>query len=369
MNKPQPKATLVSPRASGAVSDVRALLRSMLDAVEPELDRVSAAMRGAIRDAAEGFLAQMVEEHLETGGKRTRARLALAAGSALGVESDALVPWAAACELLHNATLVHDDIQDGDRIRRGEPALWVRHGRAQAINAGDALLLLPMTVLEAADALDDGLRWRLTACLTRRALATASGQAAEIRLPTSVLREAAEAWGAWLDAARGKSGQLFALPIEGAALVAGWEPGLARVLGDRLTELGVLYQIHDDVLGLFAERSGRVPGSDVREGKITSLVAVALERAEHRRPVREMLERAPEITDEDVRRLGQHFVASGTLRTLVERARVSTRRLIDEPTLAHTPELAAIVARLAASLQQSLDELLQRQSPRVSARV
>src|SRR5215211_7540453 len=70
----------------------------------------------------------MVRRHLATGGKRIRARLALAAMEALDEPREAGVAWAAACELLHNATLVHDDLQDGDRVRRGRPTVWALHG-------------------------------------------------------------------------------------------------------------------------------------------------------------------------------------------------------------------------------------------------
>ena len=82
-------------------------------------------------------LGPIVRQHLETGGKRLRARLALAATEALGHQRADAISWAAACELLHNATLIHDDVQDGDRVRRGEPTVWVRHGIPQAINAGE----------------------------------------------------------------------------------------------------------------------------------------------------------------------------------------------------------------------------------------
>ena len=88
-------------------------------------------------------LGAILWEHVNTGGKRLRARLALASCQALGGTREQAVAWAAACELLHNATLIHDDLQDGDEVRRGREALWVRHGAAQAINAGDLALMLP----------------------------------------------------------------------------------------------------------------------------------------------------------------------------------------------------------------------------------
>ena len=93
--------------------------------------------------------AAIAGEHLSTGGKRLRARLAMETGVRLGAEGKEMVPWAAACELLHNATLVHDDLQDGDRVRRGHPTMWVKHGAAQAINAGDLMLMPSCAVINA----------------------------------------------------------------------------------------------------------------------------------------------------------------------------------------------------------------------------
>ena len=95
----------------------------------------------------EDFLRQQFEDnsaidkmalyHLRTGGKRLRGRLALCAAKDQSVNPEQALLWAAACELLHNATLIHDDIQDNDPIRRGQPSLWKKFGVAQAINVGD----------------------------------------------------------------------------------------------------------------------------------------------------------------------------------------------------------------------------------------
>ena len=84
------------------------------------------------------------------------------------------VPWAAAVELLHNATLIHDDIQDGDQVRRGQPTTWVRHGQAQAINAGDLLLMLPLALSQLQTS--DSVRWQLSWRLADQAASIVRGQ-------------------------------------------------------------------------------------------------------------------------------------------------------------------------------------------------
>ena len=116
-----------------ALKHARALVSSLLDQGDL-LAMVESRMIDLAGDRARDPGARMVREHLDTGGKRLRARLAIAACQALGGRAEDAIDWAAAVELLHNASLVHDDIQDGDRTRRGKPALWARYGPAQAIN-------------------------------------------------------------------------------------------------------------------------------------------------------------------------------------------------------------------------------------------
>ena len=84
---------------------------------------------------------------LGTGGKRLRAILPLVIAQALGEDPAKLVPFGAACEMLHNATLVHDDVQDGDDERRGAPTVWKRYGLPAAINCGDAMFYYALSLL------------------------------------------------------------------------------------------------------------------------------------------------------------------------------------------------------------------------------
>jgi geranylgeranyl pyrophosphate synthase len=206
-------------------------------------------------------LGGLVREHLEAGGQRMRARLALAAIEALGGDRIEGAPWAAACELLHNATLVHDDLQDGDEVRRGRPALWATHGVAHAINVGDLLLMLPIGAV-ARLRTDDAVRWRLSRAIVERAEETVRGQALELDLCTDQIVDRQE----WATTARGKSGALLALPVEGAALLCGLSASTAKSLAQPFATLGVLYQAWDDAADLFGA-TGREPGADLREGK------------------------------------------------------------------------------------------------------
>lgn len=212
-------------------------------------------------------LGVIAREHLTTGGKRLRARLALATMEALGGDRQAAVPWAAATEMLHNATLVHDDLQDGDAVRRGQPAVWARHGVNQAINVGDLMLILPWRALEHLDC-DPGRQWLLARQLARCAEEVVRGQSAELDL----LPRRRLDWEAYREAAEGKTAALFALPIYGSCVLAGCDPAEASVYARELRSVGTLFQIADDVLDLYGDKGRGEPGADLREGKVSALV-------------------------------------------------------------------------------------------------
>jgi len=214
---------------------------------------------------------QMLLQHLSTGGKRIRARLALATIEALGGERSQAVAWAAAVELLHNASLIHDDIQDGDRMRRGEPTLWARHGMAQAINAGDILLMLPFLAINEVNA-SALVRSQLSVLLARRAADTVSGQIEELEM----LSEQRLSFAEYVATVRKKTGELLALSVEGAVVIAGRDPEEARAIAESFIDLGTLFQLQDDILDLYGDKGRGHVGSDLYEGKVSGLVVAHL---------------------------------------------------------------------------------------------
>lgn len=270
----------------------------------------------ALADEYDGPAGQMAVEHLRTGGKRIRARIALRAVSALGGDAEPAVPWAVACELIHNASLVHDDVQDGDRMRRDKPALWAVHGMAQAISVGDLMLMLPTCALEHLD-VDDGLRWALARLIARHGAETARGQSAEIALRDRTWVTASE----YEHAAAGKTAGLFALPIEGAARLAGCTADEAERLAAPFARLGLLYQMQDDVIDLYGDKGRGEIGADLREGKVSALVAAHMElHPVDRLWLHEILRRPREQTCADVvAEVSQRFVDGGALEAVLNR--------------------------------------------------
>jgi len=313
-------------------------LRSAAGLAEVEATMLRLAV-GSRLDVAGGIASEV----LRTGGKRLRARLALAAGEALGVERSRLVAWAAACELLHNATLVHDDIQDGDRERRGSPTAWARHGVGQAINAGDLLLMLPMLAVGEIDA-PPAARARLYEAVAQAAARTARGQSEEMALPD--LDE--PAWEDWVWAAEGKSGALLGLPVQGAAILAGLDERTANALGEAFTRAGVLYQLQDDLLDLSLEKGKGRRAADLHEGKINALIVahLALHPAEARTTLAFL--RTPTLRSDaaGVASLVERLHEGGAVAFVQEQLGLWADAVREEPTLRAVPDLAAVAEEL-----------------------
>lgn len=309
-----------------------------------EVELLMARLAGGDRLERTGV---MVQEHLSTGGKRIRARLALSAAAALGAPRARAIGWAAACELLHNATLIHDDIQDGDLIRRGQPTTWVRHGVPQAINAGDLLLMLPFLAVTCDLALEPAVQAGLSRGLAEHAARTVRGQSEEMDLLGGAHLDRVP----YLRAVRGKTGGLFALPVEGAALIAGFDEAEARLLGETFTELGVLFQLQDDVLDLYGDKGRGLPGSDLKEGKVSALVVAHLERVPEDRAWLLNLLRAPrDLTPQrEVEEAIRRFRASGALHDVLDEIHAITERVRLDPHLAELPALHSLALELATA--------------------
>jgi geranylgeranyl diphosphate synthase type I len=304
-------------------------------------------MRRLAAEQGAEALGGIVQEHLETGGKRLRARLALAATEALGGEAATAVGWAAACELLHNATLVHDDLQDGDRQRRGRPTVWITHGAEQAINAGDLLFLLPLVAIDVVP-IEAGQRWDLARAFAARGLSVIRGQGEELSLARAGRTELQ----AYIQTVTGKTSGLFELPVEGAGIVAGRTPAEASSLAAGFRPLGVLFQLQDDVLDLYGDKGREAPGADIREGKISGLVVEHLARyPEERGSLLELLARPRgETSDAEVADVIERFRSGGALRAVVDRIQETAREVETDSTLASESELAALARELVDAM-------------------
>lgn len=312
---------------------------------------------GLLRDVEleSSTVATMLAYHLQTGGKRLRAILPLMVAEALGVERERMIPFGAACELIHNATLVHDDLQDGDRIRRGEATVWAHYGEAQAINLGDALLYLAPLCLERFGG-DDGAKWRAAQRIFRDILQVIDGQEREFSLQGALVeREAYERM------VVGKTSGLFALPLAGAAELCGADEELVRGLEEAARELGVLFQIQDDVLDLFGEKGRAERGADIREGKISMLVVAFKECAagdEFERLVGILEKDREATTDAEVRWAIDAIRGQGALSRALESIEERRAKVLANRSFKDYPEIKNLMEGLVEIFLRPISNLM-----------
>jgi len=269
-------------------SDVEVLsaaLQSMREEVNHELQRlIDEEVKGGA-----GEVALEAGRVLNAGGKRLRPLLFLLAYKlAGGTKQEEVMPLALAFELIHTATLVHDDINDDARHRRGIPTIHAQAGQAKAVIAGDWLFVHGFAL---------GGRYS-EQIVTVIARCCADIAVSEFHQLDHVLNLATSPED-YLAIVRGKTAGPFAAGCYTAGLVAGLSKEQAEALRVFGMELGIAFQLVDDLLDLRGdERMGKPRGADVYEGKMTLplIHALTLSHGQHRTRLSELIET---FTDDD----------------------------------------------------------------------
>jgi geranylgeranyl diphosphate synthase type I len=237
---------------------------------------------------------------LDRGGKRIRPALTFLACECVGGKREDAVAAAASVELLHNMTLVHDDIEDNSKLRRGKPCIHKIYGVPTAINAGDAMLI---KVFEIANSsiIPEHNRHQLVSYLAKRAYQITWGQAFEF----SLWRRKEFSEDEVIRLLKYKTGALTRLSTEAGAISAGAEEQLLKVLGEFGETIGIAFQIVDDLLNIQGDvkEYGKEIGGDIREGKKTILAAhlLSVARPSDRRVFASLLGKKS-ISKTDIRR-------------------------------------------------------------------
>lgn len=205
------------------------------------------------------------------GGKRFRPALLLAIGETFGAASNLLLRTACALELIHTYSLIHDDLpsMDDDDLRRGRATCHVKFGEATAILAGDALQALAFQTIAEDESLNASLRVQLISELARAA-GTPSGMVAGQALDLEA--ESRDVSGAELELIHHqKTGALIRAAARSGAMIAGADQRELAAVTEYAANLGLLFQITDDLLDVTAtvEDLGKTPGKDARSSKAT----------------------------------------------------------------------------------------------------
>ena len=253
-----------------------------MDPLKPYLTDVESEMRRLVTSHTRGpdLMYGMMRYHLGwvdrdfrpvdlPAGKHIRPLILLLASEAQGGNWQQALPAAAAIELLHNFTLIHDDIEDGDQLRRGRPTLWSIWGVPQAINAGDAMFTISYRGLLRLP--DRGVSAERTVaaaqCYAEAVLHITEGQCRDIEFETDDQIGEAQ----YLTMISGKTAALIGLAAEVGAVIAGAGDEHRAALRDFGESLGKAFQMYDDLLGLWgdSEKTGKPVGSDLVKRKKT----------------------------------------------------------------------------------------------------
>ena len=227
----------------------------------------------SLQENCSDLLLKMGEDHFATYGKLLRPRLVYRLSAALGPPDqdhrDFLPRWAAAIEVLHNATLIHDDLQDGDQNRRGRATIWKAYGANQAINLGDLLILLAPQIFLKGKLPADRLR-ELSMLFSTMACKIVNGQSFEAQINSLRLTEDLES--AYFRCISQKTSALFSALAEGVCIVHNLPRINRELIGDLFLQIGNLFQVQDDVLDLYGDKQRQQVACDLREGKVSFIV-------------------------------------------------------------------------------------------------
>lgn len=281
-------------------------------------------------------------------GKRLRPVVALLAAGAVGGDPRDAAPAAAALELLHNFTLIHDDIQDESPIRRHRPTVWSLWGVGQAINAGDALFAaahLPLYRLASSD-VSAKLGLRLLEAFDHMTIAIVKGQTLDLAFEARSDVLPSE----YLEMIAGKTAAIVRFAAWAGALLGGADEATASRWAEFGLALGLGFQIRDDLLGIWGaqEATGKAPADDVRRRK-QSL------------PLLMLRERLGETEREELSRLfsAPNVEGTGVARVLALLEREQVRQEVETVIAGyHDRAAAALIDAAQPGSNRSRDRLL-----------
>ncbi|MCF8109116.1 MAG: polyprenyl synthetase family protein [Desulfohalobiaceae bacterium] len=239
--------------------------------IRDNLPRIESCLNATVADL-NPLVKPVVSHILGAGGKRLRPMLCLLTARALGYKHDDVYPLAAALELIHSATLLHDDVLDQAELRRSKITAHLVFGVNEAILAGDALLA------RANEMVTDYGSLSLMRSVSRAIYWTAAGEIQEIQQ----LRHPSLTVDTYLEIVEGKTGYLLQTCCHSGAILAGASEALEQSAQAFGLNLGIAFQLVDDALdySVSPTSTGKPKGGDLREGKLTLPLIFFLQQLE-----------------------------------------------------------------------------------------
>lgn len=303
----------------------------MIDAKE-YLKRMSAELDGPIKsyigDEEPANLMEASRQYPYRGGKRMRPAMAVACCGAVGGDTSKAVPLAVAVEYIHNFTLIHDDLMDGDTERRGMPTVHVTYGMPTAILAGDALFAKAYQIICDLDVPADRMRAALRYVSTA-VWDLARGQQMDVNNEGNIVSE-----DVYLETIKLKTSVLFAAAAAGGAVIGGADERTAEAIHDYAIDVGLGFQIFDDYLGIMGDpaKTGKSNCNDIRKGKCTVMVTHTISALEGDRALMDefgsILGKA-DATEEECLRAKRIMADAGSIDYAMDMARAKVERAIE----------------------------------------
>ncbi len=210
-------------------------------------------------------------DFLDRGGKRWRPGLLLLACEATGGNRKKAVPFTVLPELIHNGTIMVDDVEDSSTLRRGKPSTHLLFGVDVAVNAGNAMYFLPLLKLFSGPSLDAKTKSKIYDLYVREMVFLSFGQATDIHWHHGYSNKVSES--EYLQMCSFKTGSLSRFAAQLGAILGGASEKQVAAFADFATSIGVAFQIQDDILNLVpSEGWGKETGDDISEGKRTLIV-------------------------------------------------------------------------------------------------
>lgn len=278
------------------LEEISGLVYEKMDNLLPNLD-----------ECGERKLHEAMRYSVLAGGKRLRPFLTVTTANIFGVSQSSALQTAAAIEFIHTYSLVHDDLpaMDNDALRRGQPSAHVKFDEATAILAGDALLTFAFEVLaDTSTHSNPSVRCELVRCIAKASgsRGMVGGQMMDILSETSNI-----GINQIIHLQRLKTGELFATSCEAGAILGNAAPNLRNMLRGYAYDIGLVFQITDDLLDAEAEASKSKKRHAKSSGKPTFVSAMGIEKAR---------EQAKILTDQAVRHLSSFGKKADLLKDL-----------------------------------------------------
>ena len=240
----------------------------MFELIQPDLERFESRIKRELRSSVD-FIEAIGDDLVSAGGKRLRPSLSFLAGHLLAADAEASMKVALAVELLHSASLLHDDLIDDADTRRGFEAAFRRYGNVVSVMSGDFMLARVLGLL--ADLEHPGF----TRLMSKTAARICEGEVLQFQMASL------ETWGFddYLTVIEGKTAALFAAGLEGVAQLSGAPETHIQALRAFGMHYGRAFQMRDDYLDLLGAEVllGKPVGGDLREGKATYPVLLLLQ--------------------------------------------------------------------------------------------